>query len=181
MKTADDTNLFSVGPIQLTAEDLANAARLNLRQAIFARKFLFRFVAIILVAGLISCIFYYHAIARTLPLGVVFMIGAVGTATFVLTLSGLTYLSASRQTRKIFKQQKNLHQPYTLNWNDSRLELTSEVGNARFSWNDFLKIREDSQNILLYESENLYRLIPKRFLTEDQIISLRQRRLAGHD
>ncbi|MGU3399826.1 YcxB family protein [Brucellaceae bacterium D45D] len=112
--------------------------------------------------------------------GVVLMIGALWIATAILTLCELTYLDAPRQTRKIFKQQKNLHKPYTLTRDGDRRELTSEAGNARLSRNDLLKMRKDSKIMLFYESEQLYRLIPKRSLTQDQIAPLRQSWLTGH-
>lgn len=180
MKPADYIHLSAAGPIQLTAEDLAHAARLNLRQAFFSRKFLIRFVTVILVASLIICTFYYHVIDQAPQPGVVLMIGALWIATAILTLYGLAYLDAPRQMRKIFKQQKNLHKPYTLTWDGDRLESTSEAGNARLAWDELLKMREDSKIMLFYESEQLYRLIPKRYVTQDQIASLRQSWIAGH-
>ncbi len=180
MKTADNTNLSSAGPIQLTAEDLAHAARLNLRQAFFSLKFLFKFVTVIVIASLVICTFYYHVIDQTPSPGVVLMIGALWIATAILTLYGLAYVGAPRQMRKIFKQQKNLHKPYTLTWDGDRLESTSEAGNARLAWDELLKMCEDSKIMLFYESEQLYRLIPKRYLTQDQIASLRQSWLDGH-
>ena len=50
--------------------------------------------------------------------------------------------------------------------------LGSEFGDARMKWTDFLKARRNGRIVLLYEPERLYRLIPKRVLSPEQIDDL---------
>lgn len=180
MQTINGAHPSSTGPIQLTAEDLAYAARLNIRQAFFTRSFLFKVIVIVFVAAPLLCLLLFHILARAAEPGEIYLISALSSVGIILALCGLGYLCAGKQTRKIFKQHKTLHKPYTFEWNENGLELTSEVGNARLAWDDLLKMREDGKIMLFYENEQLYRLIPKRFLTEDQISSLRESWLARH-
>ena len=65
-----------------------------------------------------------------------------------------------------------LQKPATLTWNEQGVVMQSEYGDARVPWADFRKAREDQRMILLYESDRLYRLIPKRCLSAAQLADI---------
>ncbi|WP_051424486.1 YcxB family protein [Pseudomonas sp. URMO17WK12:I4] len=74
--------------------------------------------------------------------------------------------------RRTFRQHKTLQKPATLTWSERGVVMQSEYGDARVPWADFRKAREDQRVILLYESDRLYRLIPKRCLLAAQLADI---------
>lgn len=95
----------------------------------------------------------------------------VALALFVLTplvRVGWGYWLTDRHARRIFSQQQSLHLPFTLTWNEEGMTTQSEQGTGRLPWLYVLRVLEDSRLILVYESEALARLLPRRFFTPTQ-------------
>ena len=87
-------------------------------------------------------------------------------------LSYLLYLPY--KTRKVFREQKNLHYPMTVSWSETGFKVENQQGNATMPWTDFFKWSEDGRILLLYHSSRLFRMLPKRALTEAQLADMRQ-------
>lgn len=94
---------------------------------------------------------------------IVFGFIAIGIAWCVM------YLGLSRKARRIFLQQKSLHDKTEVSWSESELNFKSERGSTKYFWSDFVRIVEDRDMIVLYQSDNLMNFIPKRVLTSEQI------------
>ena len=169
----DDTP-FEAGPrtvvIQLQAEDLAFAQHLHLRQYMQSRVGLIRLVVLCVVAtagfaGLLRLggdealmpVLVFALCSPFAVLGFPFLVTRV--------LGGFT-------ARRTFRQHKTLQKPATLTWSEQGVVMQSEYGDARVPWADFRKAREDQRMILLYESDRLYRLIPKRCLSAAQLADI---------
>jgi hypothetical protein len=54
----------------------------------------------------------------------------------------------------------------TYSWDEEKLFLTSEKGQAARSWGDFLKAKENDELILLYINDALYEIIAKRWFRD---------------
>ncbi|KAA1179444.1 YcxB family protein [Rhizobium tropici] len=157
---------------ELTPQDLLLALRLHFRQHIRSRSAIIRLVMLwalaVVACGLIlaSAVDTSDAIIPILTFSVALPIGIVGIP--FLTV----YTFGGRAARKTYREQKTLHKPVHLSWSEDGVHFSSDFGEARLQWSDFLMARQDRHCILLYESRRLYRLIPKRILAADQVREL---------
>jgi hypothetical protein len=71
-----------------------------------------------------------------------------------------------RRARRIFAQQKNLQRPFELRWDDDALCGASERGSSNTPWSDYLKSAQDDRIILLYLSDVMFQMVPKRCFGE---------------
>lgn len=67
-----------------------------------------------------------------------------------------------RRTRKLFAQQKSLQRPVEFSWDEQALHWSSENGSGRSPWSDYLKRRQNERIVLLYLSDVMFQMIPKR-------------------
>ncbi|HET7921552.1 MAG TPA: YcxB family protein [Gammaproteobacteria bacterium] len=73
--------------------------------------------------------------------------------------------------RKRFKWQKRLQRPYNLSWNKDTFYMKGEHGESHTSWSDFSKWRESKHMILVYITDGLFRLIPKRAFKDSSAVT----------
>ncbi|MEQ1954556.1 YcxB family protein [Mesorhizobium sp. CN2-181] len=76
------------------------------------------------------------------------------------------------RVRRIFAQQKSLHDEIHIDWSDEEIAFKSERGYFKFRWNDFVKIAESKEVIILHQSDVMFNFIPKRVLSTDQAASM---------
>jgi hypothetical protein len=67
-----------------------------------------------------------------------------------------------RRARRIFAQQKNLQCPFEFRWDDDALLGVNERGSNRTPWSDYVKWAQDDRIILLYLSDAMFQMVPKR-------------------
>lgn len=155
--------------IQLGLEDIKQAQRLHFWQFVRSRSGMIRiavsclratalFALVILLVGKgkhVTSLILFFALASPL-----IVMACCVTVIFLL---------GKRLARKALDQQKTLQMPYRVSWTDQGILIESEHSDTRMPWGDFRKIRQDQNLILLYESDRLYRLIPKRCFTPAQL------------
>ena len=76
------------------------------------------------------------------------------------------YILLPRQVKKIFFQQKELSSPFELEITDEGLKASNEFGNSIRPWDHFTKWKENRELFLLYHSDLMYSIVPKRFLSD---------------
>lgn len=86
----------------------------------------------------------------------------------------LVWIMGPISARRMFRQQKSLQGQLVYAWSDTGLHTESEYGSFDIPWSHFIRRAEDDRTFLLFESDRLYRMIPKRVLTADQQASLRR-------
>ena len=97
---------------------------------------------------------------------------AAGFAYWIVFLSailGSAYLRLPSQVRKIFQQQKSLHEATTVEWSETGISFRSARGHSDFSWPDFVKIAAGADALIFRQSDALFNFIPTRALTSEQI------------
>ncbi|WP_442678036.1 YcxB family protein [Sphingomonas sp. ASY06-1R] len=151
---------------QATPEDLVAAYRLNYALTVKSKRVLRGY----LIGGLLVAVAAGGAAWKwdlaSVPLA---MLG--GFAYWVLVLSLIilaAYLRLPRQVRRIYRQQKSLHDEATVEWSDSGIDFVSARGRAHFVWSDFIGIFANRDVIVLRQSEALINFIPTRVLSPDQ-------------
>jgi len=140
--------------VRLEADDYVAAQRLHTRWT--SRQIVVCVAA--LFAGIVLAV-----LARREP---VLFVGACGLAGGAAGASiGREFwrrFLLPRRARRIFAQQKNLQQPFEIRWDDDGLRGVSERGSSHTPWSDYLKWSQDDRIILLYLSDVMFQMLPKR-------------------
>ncbi|SRR5258708_7011992 len=85
---------------------------------------------------------------------------------------GVTY---PKRLKKIFQQQKLLHKPFSFTITDEAILSKAEHGQANLSWDIFRKWKESKELFLLYQSDILFHIVPKRsFASEEDLVQFRK-------
>jgi hypothetical protein len=79
-------------------------------------------------------------------------------AYLVLTFFVLLPLKA----RRIFRQQRNLQVTTDHEFEEQGVTSTSQIGQSRLTWRDFLKWKESKRLIVLYTSDVMMIIFPRR-------------------
>lgn len=160
----------------LNEDDMANAARLFALRSFCRPKTVVSFAVIFFV-----CLVLTSSIA-----GVVFPLDTErlaqywpavlgGSALPFLVVFFLALVVGPMQARRIYRQQRSLQGEIGLSWTTESLAFESEYGNFAMPWSHFVRKSEDKNTFLLFESDRLYRIIPKRVLDAATESSLRER------
>ena len=107
-----------------------------------------------------------------------FIIGQLdGNISFILPAFILTiifpiyrYVLLPNRIKKIFTQQKELSLPVEFEFTETGVHTSNELGNSTRPWTHFIKWKENKEVIMLYHSDVLFNMIPKRFFTDSQQI-----------
>lgn len=157
----------------LTADDTVAGMRLYAWSGMTSRKSLIRwFLLWVVLVAVLGWIVTRGSLApEKLPATALVVLG--GSLIPFLLAAIVTVIGVPIQARRTHRQQRTLRGDMTLAWSDDALHIESEYGIFDIPWGHFLRWREDGRSILLYESERLVRIIPKRALSDGQQQSLR--------
>ena len=160
---------------QLQVTDYLNAQRLHQRKRGVKR-----------VLGVALSIWY---VVLTLASGIATVSDSRWGITFsILIAVGVVYLLQRfillpRRSRRIFGQQRSLHAPYRTEFSDGGVASRSETITSNHPWDHYIKWKEDAEYFLLYLSDIMFQIVPKRFLhgptASDDLRDILLRRL-GH-
>lgn len=78
-----------------------------------------------------------------------------------------------RRLKNIYRQQKDLQRPFAFDWTEAGYTLESDHGNSRVPWSDVVRWREGEQVFIIYRSDVLFNLVPKRDLGAAELDRLR--------
>ncbi|MFC4822086.1 YcxB family protein [Dokdonella ginsengisoli] len=95
--------------------------------------------------------------------------GAIGMLV-CYALSWLFYLPW--KARRMFGQQKSLHETYELAWDDEGMSIRGRLGQGTTPWDSYLKKKENERIVLLYQSDLLFQMLPRRAFTAVQMQAL---------
>ena len=148
----------------ITPDDYLIAQRLHRRKAAKLR-YLAGVLAILL--GLGAWLLSEGTIASVLiGVGIGVLIGEIITRRWLLP----------HRVRKLHHQQREFAHPVTYSWNSDVIEASSASGHSRRAWTVYHKMRENEDVVLLYHSDNLFEMIPKRWFRDasalDQFVAL---------
>jgi hypothetical protein len=68
---------------------------------------------------------------------------------------------------RIFKQQKSLNLPFSIEATPGAFCAFNETGKTTMPWSHFVKWKESERLLLLYHSDILFNLVPKRLFQSD--------------
>jgi hypothetical protein len=77
--------------------------------------------------------------------------------------------------RRAFSQRKDLQRPCTFHTEEKGLRFSTEGISGTKAWSDYFKWKEGKNCFLIYMSDNMYQVIPKRFLeSESEVRTFRE-------
>ena len=90
---------------------------------------------------------------------------AGGAGLVVVVILGIAHLVRPRYVAsRQFREQRNLHETYTLEWSDTGFAARGPTTASDMPWDHFTRWREDGRVILLYHSRYQFQFVPKRIL-----------------
>jgi murein endopeptidase len=95
-----------------------------------------------------------------------------GVIGLVIVAAAIRWIVAPLSARRQYAQSAALCAEQTLSFDREKLYLNSELGDMRMPWGKFHKWHEGKRMILIYQNAQMFNLIPKRALSEDQLAGL---------
>ena len=153
--------------IQLTPEDYVKANLLNIRP-----RPVFKWVG------------YIFLTLMVVILGIAVFQAFAGNGDFfvpAVMLGCLAYLILffrfrwPQRLKKIFRQQKVLHSPHSIELTDESVFIKGENGESRLTWDFFLKWKENDVLFTLYQSDVMLHIFPKGcFASPEEMAQFRE-------
>jgi len=107
--------------------------------------------------------------------------GAVLILLHVFAASMLVHVYNLRQRgRRRFGQLKSLHVPFRSRFDETGFRTTSSLFDDRRGWTDFVGWTANQEYFLLYEADDVLRIIPKRLISGDAQVHQLQELLGSH-
>jgi len=148
--------------VQLEESDYVSAVNLHNRLVgRRAKRFVVGFVLIVVVAAVAWMIKWYTVLAGAVG----GLVGGLGV--FVL----IRFLYAPWRARRIFRQQKSLQRPFDVSWSESGFTARDASGGHTTPWSDYIRWCENPAVFLLYHSDALFQLVPKRACPDERTVS----------
>jgi YcxB-like protein len=141
-----------------TIEDIKSAAWVHIRP-----RQSFAIMGLLLVASALSV------------LGLAFFSGLATKSswTFWVLVVALLYIvlflcfGIPFNARRMYKQRKDLQRECTFSVSEEGLHFSTEGMAGTKPWTDYLRWKEGKDVILIYMSDDLYQMMPKRFFASD--------------
>jgi hypothetical protein len=145
--------------VRLQPEDYVKA---SFAVAEMSWKKIFKLAAVAIVVMLAAI---YFAVFEDDVHGALVMCGAAFGAMGGVLLAKRIILP--RKARRIFAQTPGLQRPYQVTWDDRALTTTNQQGAGTYPWNEFHKSREVAGLFLIFFSEVMFIMVPKRSFPDD--------------
>jgi hypothetical protein len=146
--------------VQLVEQDMHEAMKLHITQNRSLRRWAVGLLAIFILG-----------VAVTLYKGV--KDGDWETDLFIVLLILVLfpiffYRAMKKQVAKLFQQQKDLRNPYMIEFSETGYVTEGSNGTTRMIWSNVHRWEANDHILLLYQSDMLFNLLPFRFLPETE-------------
>lgn len=72
------------------------------------------------------------------------------------------------RTKKIYKQQKTLQEAFDSELTEEEFISTTSFGSTRLKWRDFYKYKVGKDMILVYQSDAIFHMFPRRWFPDGE-------------
>jgi hypothetical protein len=148
---------------QLEWTDYLNAQLLHMQPGKLAQT-LFYGVAALVGCGLIGMLYLF--VTGQLEYETTFL--AAPVLVFAAVIPLYRYVLLPRRIKKLFIQQKELSLPFELEITETGMFISNELGNGTRPWANFTQWKENEKLLLLYHSDVMFSIIPKRVFSDPQ-------------
>lgn len=70
------------------------------------------------------------------------------------------------KTRRVYRQQKALQRGLSFKFDDAGASISNENGHSTSPWSDYLKWKQNDHLILIYLSDCMYHMLPRRMFVD---------------
>lgn len=81
---------------------------------------------------------------------------------------GLRAIRLPFRARKAYGQQESAHLSYQMEITEAEFISSSAIGNARIPWKTLHKWKANDRTILVYHSDSMFQMLPRRFFASDE-------------
>ncbi len=81
--------------------------------------------------------------------------------------------------KRIYRQQKTLHEPYEVEITEEAMRVASTYGESTVPWQTFYKYKVGRDFLLVYQSAAIFHMFPRRWFSDEQFAEF-QAILARH-
>lgn len=144
--------------VQIEASDHLAAQRLHTR---WTRRQLLAHAAVVVVGA--------SLMLAPLPMPWAFIVGAAligGAVGGAIGREITRWIWLPRRSRHLFHQNKAMQRPYAFEWDRDTLLCSSDAGSHRQPWGDLVRWREDERVLLIYITDALFFVVPRRSFTD---------------
>lgn len=139
--------------------DLKAAQDLHARTNKFARWMIIILVGVLTLFIITGIVFALrNSISWTFLIYPVFILGF---------LALYRYWLRPYQIARTYKQHKELASLFEMELTEDGYSIKNDYGSGKIPWKDFAKWKEDSRIILLYRTDNMFNMVPKRLLADE--------------
>jgi hypothetical protein len=152
---------------QANQSDVIAAYKLNFRATLKSKRIVRSYVG-----GCAALAGIGASAAWTWNLMSVLLAAMAGAAYWIVFLSAIlfsAYLRLPRQVKRIFSQQKSLHEDTAIEWSERGISFRSARGHSSFDWSDFVLVVIGRDTIIFRQSDALMNFVPVRALTPEQV------------
>lgn len=79
------------------------------------------------------------------------------------------YILLPWKARRVLKYQKYMRYPVTITWSENNFKMESQLGIWDVPWNDYCRLAQNSEVVLIYHSPQQFYTVPKRVLSDAQV------------
>jgi hypothetical protein len=159
--------------LQYRPEDFLDAWRLQLRHNHFVR--ICRFAPPILMLAISGPELWTEYRDHGLMVGLFSSLPILIVSGLLLGLNVLNdRVLLPRRARRFVSQQKSIQGEISIGWDAEGVVFIAKAGQSRTAWDDYFKWLENESVLVLFQSENLLNVLPKRCLTNDQVAEVRR-------
>lgn len=145
---------------QVQPDDMVQLRRLGMRP----RKWLaiVGYVVLAILAAAMVLWIYEWIASGVLPGGIGWTFGLAAYFWFIFAVA------VPWRQRRIFRQQKTLRHPVTVEFTEEAFVAEAAHGHSRLPWAELHKWKSNSKLILIYHSDALCNLVPRRAFASDE-------------
>lgn len=151
---------------QLTADDYIRARFLHMRP-----RPVFKWLGIVVVVAVVLALALPWLVPGSGGPGITPPLILLGAVAYFGLIFGVVI---PRRTRIVYKQQKTLQAPYDVEISEDQYQATSAHGACAMPWQDFHQYKVGPTLILVYQSDALFHMFPKRWFADGEFAELQQ-------
>lgn len=145
----------------ITARDYADALRLHTRRSWATRWELKLFLLAVYALGILAMVLSgFDALLTSIAIGGMLAAPAVPAFTY--------FVYIPRLARRVYAQQKSMHQPVEASWTDESYTASSGTTSGTVAWTDYYGWSVDDRMVLFMQSQLLFQMVPRHGLTREQ-------------
>lgn len=126
-----------------------------------------RIVIFILIVTILLCLNFYNADQYTQEM-------LRSASIWFLLFFAFIVIRSYFKLKKVFTSNKTIQEEIIYTFTDDKIETKGETFDVNFSWDKVFLVKENKEWFLIYQSNTIMNMIPKKFFSSQEIFELRK-------